>query len=681
MHTIMRAAMAALSVWGSISLPTTCAATQEDAEGLLPAETGLGWTNGWVAAWRSDIPGLEVRDTKTDLAPGVVKVVRRWTWTGTTPLEKVVLSVRYRLRGVPEDLKPFLPGVLLYGNPSNRGRTDGRVPVYGGTPGEFAQFEEHRLPMPFALLEDAKGGRFAAVHVLPSPVRGAVREDLWWSVGVEAQTSGADILLLSGPVGYNGRRSVVKGTQSKPLAYPDAYLTLRPGQIVEKTFWIQTGIATPERFGFESALDASLELFKPYDASRFATFDEIVRRKRDYALTRWRDGRADGACGFDMFDAASGNSELTVGWCGCAATCGYALPVLDLAPEDWQKAQRSLDFIARTFQGHVNPSNGLFAVTYSLRNGAMRGRGDPISCGQGLYSLVKAIRFAEKSGGRLDARAWRTFVATSLDGVARNVLRNDWRPPASTGFGFLVAPLVEGSALFARPDWLSAARKIVDVFARQYVGYDAVYWGGTLDASCEDKEGAYAAFQASVALLRRAVTDGDAAAERRYARLARHAMNMMLTYTMVWDATYPPGRLSDHAFRSTGWTAVSVQNQHLDAFGVLTTPEIVWLGRYLKDERLVRLARVMFRSCFQLTRASGELGEQIQQTNFAQQGRMDDVLEMRGGYAEGWTVFWLTAHFLNAAAQLKEADALRPWRRSFRARAPCSSPTTPPARW
>lgn len=132
----------------------------------------------------------------------------------------------------------------------------------------------------------------------------------------------------------------------------------------------------------------------------------------------------------------------------------------------------------------------------------------------------------------------------------------------------------------------------------------------------------------------------------------------MLTYTMVWDATYPPGRLSDHAFRSTGWTAVSVQNQHLDAFGVLTTPEIVWLGRYLKDERLVRLARVMFRSCFQLTRASGELGEQIQQTNFAQQGRMDDVLEMRGGYAEGWTVFWLTAHFLNAAAQLKEMDAV-----------------------
>ena len=185
-----------------------------------------------------------------------------------------------------------------------------------------------------------------------------------------------------------------------------------------------------------------------------------------------------------------------------------------------------------------------------------------------------------------------------------------------------------------------------------------VYWGGTLDAKCEDKEGAYAAFQGYMELLRNAVASGNAAAERRYARLARHAMNMMLTYTMVWDATYPPGRLSDHAFKSTGWTVVSAQNQHLDAFGVLTTPEIWRMGEYLGDERLKRLAAVMYRSCFQLTDASGSLGEQIQQTNFAQQGEMSDVRKLRGGYSEKWTVFWLTAHFLNAAAQFTEMGIL-----------------------
>ena len=27
---------------------------------------------------------------------------------------------------------------------------------------------------------------------------------------------------------------------------------------------------------------------------------------------------------------------------------------------------------------------------------------------------------------------------------------------------------------------------------------------------------------------------------------------------------------------------------------------------------------------------------------------------LRGGYAESWTVFWITAHFLNAAARFEE---------------------------
>ena len=281
--------------------------------------------------------------------------------------------------------------------------------------------------------------------------------------------------------------------------------------------------------------------------------------------------------------------------------------------------------------------------------------GDPVSCGQGLYSIVKAIRFAEKkSGGRLNATKWRAFAVKAADAMAREILRDDWKVPASNGPGFELAPLVEASELFGRRDFLVAAQKMAAAFERRYFGYDHVYWGGTLDASCEDKEGAYAAFQGYEALLRHAVNARDVVAEKKYARLARHAMNMMLSYTMVWDATYPPGRLSDHAFKSTGWTVVSAQNQHLDAFGVLTTPEIWRMGEYLGDERLKRLAKVMYRSCFQLTDATGSQGEQIQQTNFAQQGDMSDVRKLRGGYAERWTVFWLTAHFLNAAAQFKE---------------------------
>jgi hypothetical protein len=78
------------------------------------------------------------------------------------------------------------------------------------------------------------------------------------------------------------------------------------------------------------------------------------------------------------------------------------------------------------------------------------------------------------------------------------------------------------------------------------------------------------------------------------------------------------------------------------------------MGRYLGDDRLVKLSKVMFRTCFQLTDAYGSQGEQLQHTNFAQQGDMSNVHKLRGGYSEHWTVFWITAHFLNAAARFTE---------------------------
>ena len=116
------------------------------------------------------------------------------------------------------------------------------------------------------------------------------------------------------------------------------------------------------------------------------------------------------------------------------------------------------------------------------------------------------------------------------------------------------------------------------------------YWGGTLDASCEDKEGAWAAFQAFLAAY-------EDTGEARWLERAEHAMNVFLSYTVVWDIDLPPGRLRDHDFRSRGWTVVSAQNQHLDVYAVLATPEVWRMGAHLGREDLKRLAAVMYRSC------------------------------------------------------------------------------------
>ena len=173
------------------------------AEGLWSVATG--WSDDWMCDWHHASPEriecsgewsiahgkiilaggeLRLRDSYRQTESGLVQCVRRYEWHGEEPLEKVTLSVRFAVEG--QQLMPCLPGILYYGNKNGAKVNSNIIPVYNGTAGEFAIFEEHRYPMPFAMLESAAGGYAAALHTVPSPVRGAVLADQWWSMGVEA---------------------------------------------------------------------------------------------------------------------------------------------------------------------------------------------------------------------------------------------------------------------------------------------------------------------------------------------------------------------------------------------------------------------------------------------------------------------------------------------------------------
>ncbi len=151
----------------------------------------------------------------------------------------------------------------------------------------------------------------------------------------------------------------------------------------------------------------------------------------------------------------------------------------------------------------------------------------------------------------------------------------------------------------------------------------------------------------------------DHTGEPQYLIWAKHAGDVCLTYTVVWDIPLPPGRLTDHNFKTRGWTAVSVQNMHIDVYGVLIAPYIYRLGIALDKSSYLKTAELMFRSCGQLLDPYGSQGEQPYQTNYIQTNWRDKpVYERRGNYLETWTVFWITAHFLNAGAMLSELGAI-----------------------
>lgn len=404
---------------------------------------------------------------------GKVRCRRRYEWQGKDTLPHVNLSVRFRLKG--ERMQAFMPGILYYGNKNGAKVNPDIIPVYTGTPGEFAVFEDHRFPMPFVMLEHAKGNYAAALHTTPSPVRGAVLDDQWWSMGVEAGDGYTDFVLYSGPIGYNRKHGVAKALQFSSMPYTQTYIDMEPGRVIEKEFCLELYEIEREGTGFQRPLYTSLDLYKPYDAESFADYRTIVREKFRFAKNRWIDfGK--GMEGFNMYDLSQGKS-IVMGWCGQADSPGYALQLLEeeLGDKDIPSMiQRSMDFLS-TYP--VDAETGMFPVGF---NGKVFYGGDPVSCGQAMYNFAKAIVQARKTK-RFKIGKWETFLRKCCDGQSRRILKGDWNPH-STAEAFLIAPLAIASDLFGETAYRQAAEKAAKTFAERHLEMNGCYWGG--DTGC-----------------------------------------------------------------------------------------------------------------------------------------------------------------------------------------------------
>ncbi|MFM9947485.1 MAG: hypothetical protein ACKV1O_06060 [Saprospiraceae bacterium] len=463
--------------------------------------------------------------------------------------------------------------------------------------------------------------------------------------------------MLSGPVTYNGHRNTVKALQEGFHRYGETWMQVQPGMVIEKTFWLEAYPVEAKGTAFQRPVHTSIELFKPFYTEDLPTVAEILQLKHRFLMSRWVEG--EGYAGFNMFPAQV-RPQIVLGWAGQCEAPGYALqplkslhrlgkanpfasPVLDSLdyklPSTMDMVQRSLDHICTAPVGE----NG-FPVVFDIGEKKWSNP-DPVSEGQAMNSIALAIRAGRKNP-MLKTEKWEAFLKKACDVHAKRLLDAGWKP-VNTAEAFYISPLLLAAQLFDNQQYAKAALKAADYYAARHLSMDEPYWGGTLDATCEDKEGAWGAFQGFLAAY-------EFSKNSKYLGYAKHAGDVVLSYTAVWDIPLPAGRMADHAFKSRGWTGVSAQNQHLDVYGVVMTPAIYRLGELLDDESMKRLAAVMYRSCGQMISPTGAHGEQLQHTNFAQHGDMSDVKKLRGGYSESWTVFWITAHFLHAAAQLEE---------------------------
>lgn len=634
----------------------------------LPAEgrwsIALDWKNNWPAGWRharetrTESVGdwrihhgeirlpqgvWKLRDAERLRPDGVLECRRRWEWTGDQSLDKVTLSIRRQVNGT--DARPFLPGISYYNNPAGQSVDAGRIPVIAPQPGGRGFYEEHRFPLPLAAAEFQVGqeSNVAALHSLPSPLAHGRHDDQWWSLGIEHRQDGVELALLSGATASNGQDDVIKAMQRSFLEYPDAWLTVTPGAIIEKRFHLQQTSVRKRGHGLHAPVWKSVELFDARDSGCFPSLNEVIRRKFHDTLTRWHED--DRFAGVDAFPDNRGRARpwIDLGWAGQSEAVAYPLLLLGQRfgiTNATRLAQKAVDFIATA----PFDRDG-FAIRYDFKAHKWFDRRNPLSQAQAIYNLLNALRIAQETPGMKTDRL-EAFLKRACELHARRILADDWQPK-STNEGFLIAPLADASSVLEEKSFLRAATKAADHYGRRHESMDEPYWGGTLDARCEDKEGAWAALQGFLAIY-------ELTRDTRYLDWARHAADVIASYVYVWDVPLPPGRLADNAFKSRGWTAVSVQNMHLDVYGVLCAPALWRLGELTGRSDYRDLARLMVVSCGQLVDAQGGQGEQLHQTNYAQHYQVERLRGVRGDYVESWNVYWITAHFLTAAAQFEE---------------------------
>lgn len=572
------------------------------------------------------------------LIDGRVKCTRRYEWIGEDTLRQLTLTIRFnyptRSKGV------VMPGILYHGNPS--GERSGRTPWYHATPGESALFEEHRFPMPFVAAEwetDNEQLFGTTLHSLPSPVPFGHLDDQWWSMGLVTRQNHTELVLYSGPCTFNGEPSAIKALQGGMESYDQAWMDIPPGTIIEKTFWLETYPVTKPGSGFQQAVHSSLDLFKPWFMEDLPSYREIIENKISFALSRYHE---DSTCaGFKKYPD---RNYFVLGWCGQSIASGYAMQVLkdqfDITEAD-RMIQKSLDFLS---ESEFYESGFYTWYDMNQQNWFMNHSPEWLSQGQAMLNFANAIRVGRNE---YNTEKWESFLRRAATFHADRILKDEWKPE-STNEAFFIEPLCKSYSLFNEDKYLEAAKKAAKHYADRSLDMSEPYWGGTLDASCEDKEGAFAVLQGFSSIY-------ELTKEKKYLEWATHAGDVCLSYTVNWDIPMPPGRLTDHGFKSRGWTAVSVQNMHIDVYGVLIAPYIYKLGTWLEKSYLQKTGELMFRSCGQLIDPFGSQGEQPYQTNYIQVGwQHKPLVERRGNYHETWTVFWITAHFLNAAAMFKE---------------------------
>ncbi len=321
-----------------------------------------------------------------------------------------------------------------------------------------------------------------------------------------------------------------------------------------------------------------------------------------------------------------------------------------------------------------------------------------------IQNSKSALRDAQASGlNQVKLDKWKKWLSAASNALTNTIKSNITSNDASIkpfwldtdgwmGYSYGVSPLLRAYRLLPedshREEWKSIALQLADAYKERYGDMRRVYWGGTSDCGCEDKEGSWGAAQAFLAARDFYQSQLDAGAlsddtkrslqtsRDAFQKAALHALYVTHSYTYIWNVKMPPDRTLAKDFDTRGLTLVSVGHIHIDALGARYADEFRMNASALGNETLwTAVSKSLLAGALELqdprfvstdtpnTRYSmyGGIAEQFFPSNWCYycdtRTQNDFPFTWRGEVTKAYGPLWSVAHVLGTFTQMRLGGA------------------------
>lgn len=284
---------------------------------------------------------------------------------------------------------------------------------------------------------------------------------------------------------------------------------------------------------------------------------------------------------------------------------------------------------------HAPTKEGWFFPDYNGQKWFTSWKADSISArkqSEGIIQLLEAYHLAKRN--HQDHPCWLHTAKSSLNWLIEHGQHGAYSrwyqfdgslaDPLQTHTPYVITALIKMYQLTRESKYLSEAQKSWE-WVVDHIIEPEIYFGGTLDASTEDKEAAIITAEAGVMLF-------EATRDQMYLEGAKKACDQVLSYMMMYNLTFPKGTsLEQQGFQTFGTTLVSPENNHIDPY---TTSALIKVGVYSGDMKYAQAGVSNIQATTQ------DISSDLLQREIWYQGLWWYFDQMGKGNAQPWSVGW-----------------------------------------